>query len=149
MKCPYCSKDNDKVLESRETSDGYAVRRRRQCISCKKRFTSYERIEEKPLWVVKRDGNKEQYNRAKLLSGVLRACHKLPIAMDKIEKMIREVEVTLQHEKGREVKSSQIGEITLRKLQRLNQVAYVRFASVYKQFKDVKEFVKSVKEAEK
>lgn len=146
MKCPFCNKDNDKVLESRITEVGDSVRRRRQCISCKKRFTSYERIEEKPLWVIKRDGTREQYMRGKLLSGVLRACHKLPIPMDKIEKMIKEVEEALQHEEGREVKSSQIGEITLKKLQKLNQIAYVRFASVYKQFKDAKEFIKVVKE---
>ncbi len=146
MKCPFCNKESDKVLESRMTKDGAAIRRRRECLSCKKRFTSYERIEEKPLWVIKKNGQKESYSRAKLLSGVLRACHKLPIPMDKIEKMVSEVEETLQHEKGREVKSSQIGEVTLKKLRKLDQVAYVRFASVYKQFKDVKEFIKVVKE---
>ncbi len=146
MKCPFCNKDNDRVLESRSTESGNSIKRRRQCLSCKKRFTSYERIEEKPLWVIKKNGEKEQYNHDKLLSGVLRACHKLPIAMDKIENIIREVEEELQHEKGREVQSSQIGKITLKKMKKLNQVAYVRFASVYKQFKDVKEFIKVVKE---
>lgn len=146
MKCPFCDKDNDKVLESRTTENAGAVRRRRQCIACKKRFTSYERIEEKPLWVIKKGGAKESYNREKLLRGVLRACHKRPIPMDKIEKMVSEVEEALQHEKGREVKSSQIGEIALKKMRKLDQVAYVRFASVYKQFKDVKEFIKVVKE---
>lgn len=149
MKCPFCSKDNDRVLESRITEDGNSIRRRRQCLSCKRRFTSYERIEEKPLWVLKRSGEKEQYARGKFLSGILRACHKLPIPMDRIEKMVGEVEEALQHEKGREVKSSQIGEIALKKLQKLNQVAYVRFASVYKQFKDAKEFMKVVKEVAK
>lgn len=147
MKCPFCSLESDKVLESRVTEDGTSVRRRRECLSCHKRFTSYERIEEKPLWVIKRDGQKESYSREKLLSGVLRACHKLPISMDKIEKMISLVEETLQHGKGREVKSTQIGEVTLKNLRKLDQVAYVRFASVYKQFKDVKEFIKVVKEA--
>ncbi len=146
MKCPFCQKESDKVLESRITEDGCATRRRRECLSCKKRFTSYERIEEKPLWVIKSSGQKESYNRDKVLSGVLRACHKLPIPMDRIEKMVSEIEETLQHEKGREVKSSQIGEVTLKKLRKLDQVAYVRFASVYKQFKDVKEFIKVVKE---
>ena len=146
MKCPFCEKESDKVLESRTTEDGSAVRRRRECLACKKRFTSYERIEEKPLWVLKKTGQKESYSREKLLSGVLRACHKLPIPMDKIEKMVSEVEETLQHGKGREVDSSQIGEVTLKKLRKLDFVAYVRFASVYKQFKDVKEFIKVVKE---
>jgi len=146
MKCPFCDKESDKVLESRITENGAAVRRRRQCLACKRRFTSYERIEEKPFWVIKSAGHKESYSRNKLLSGVLRACHKRPIPMDKIEKMISEVEETLQHEKGREVKSSKIGEITLTKLSKLDKVAYIRFASVYKQFKNVKEFIKFIKE---
>ncbi|MBI5700295.1 transcriptional repressor NrdR [Candidatus Saganbacteria bacterium] len=149
MRCPFCSKDNDKVLESRIVNNGDSVRRRRQCLSCKRRFTSSERIEEKLPWVVKRDGQREKYSRGKLLSGVLRACHKLPIPMDKIEKMIKEVEEALQHQESREVKSSQIGDITLKKLQNLNQIAYVRFASVYKKFKDASEFIKVVKEVAK
>ncbi|OGC08332.1 transcriptional regulator NrdR [candidate division WOR-1 bacterium RIFOXYD2_FULL_36_8] len=144
MKCPFCDKDNDKVLESRITENGQSIRRRRECLSCKHRFTSYERIEEKPFWVIKRSGHKESYNREKLLSGVLRACHKRPINMDKIEKMVSNVEEELQHEKGREVKSSKIGEITLNRLSKLDQVAYIRFASVYKQFKNVAEFVKFI-----
>ena len=145
MKCPFCEKENDKVLESRITENGQSIRRRRECLSCKRRFTSYERIEEKPLWVIKRNGHKESYNREKLLSGVLRACHKRPINMDRIEKMVSEVEEELQHEKGRIVSSSKIGEITLAKLGSLDQAAYIRFASVYRQFKNVAEFVKFIR----
>ena len=145
MKCPFCEKENDKVLESRITENGQSIRRRRECLSCKRRFTSYERIEEKPLWVIKRNGHKESYNREKLLSGVLRACHKRPINMDRIEKMVSEVEEELQHEKGRIVSSSKIGEITFAKLGSLDQAAYIRFASVYRQFKNVAEFVKFIR----
>ncbi|MCX5750524.1 MAG: transcriptional regulator NrdR [Candidatus Saganbacteria bacterium] len=140
MKCPFCGKKNDRVLESRVAEEGLAVRRRRECVGCKERFTSYERIEEKPLWVIKRDGRKETYSREKLLSGVVRACHKRSVALSAVERLVSEVEKLLHKEKGREVKSSKLGELTLKKLRKLDSVAYVRFASVYHQFKNPEEF---------
>jgi transcriptional repressor NrdR len=145
VKCPFCGKTNDRVLESRVAEEGMAVRRRRECLGCKERFTSYERIEEKPLWVIKRDGRKETYSRDKLLGGVLRACHKRPVPLSAVEKLVSEVEKLLHKEKGREVKSQKLGELTLKKLQKLDPVAYVRFASVYHQFKKPEEFVVGMK----
>jgi transcriptional repressor NrdR len=122
-----------------------AVRRRRECRGCKERFTSYERIEEKPLWVIKRDGRKETYSREKLLGGVVRACHKRPVALSSVEKLVSEVEKLLHKEKGREVRSSKLGELTLKKLKKLDPVAYVRFASVYHRFKKPEEFFAEMK----
>ena len=144
MKCPFCGKNNDRVLESRVAEEELAIRRRRECKSCMERFTSYERIEEKPLWVIKSDKRKELYVRDKLLGGVVRACHKLPVPLVTIERLVSDVERLLHKEKGREVTSSKIGEITLKKLQKLDTVAYVRFASVYRKFKDGSEFVHEI-----
>ena len=144
MKCPVCSKDDDKVIESRAIGEGSAVRRRRECISCKARFTSYERVEEKPLVVIKKDKNRQSYDRKKLLSGITKACEKRPVSGDQIESITDDVEKYLYSQYGREVPTTEIGEIVMDHLQKVDQVAYVRFASVYRQFESIKDFVKAV-----
>jgi len=141
MKCPYCEFDESKVIDSRPTDEGHVIRRRRECSNCKNRFTTYEKIEEIPLIVVKKDGTRESYNRPKLINGLIRACEKRPISIDMIEKMIDEVERTLHNELEREIPSKRIGELIMEKLKLLDEVAYVRFASVYRQFKDLNTFV--------
>ena len=145
MKCPACNKDNDKVLDSRPTEDGLAIRRRRECVECGNRFTSYERVEEKPLLVIKRDGRNEEFNRDKILAGIVRACEKRPVNLDVMERIVDEVEKTVR-KSAREVKTSEIGEFVMETLQKIDQISYVRFASVYRQFKDVTDFVQVVKE---
>ncbi len=140
MKCPYCEFDESKVIDSRPTDEGHVIRRRRECSKCKNRFTTYEKIEEIPLIVVKKDGTRESYNRPKLINGLIRACEKRPISIDMIEKMIDEVERTLHNELEREIPSERIGELIMEKLKLLDEVAYVRFASVYRQFKDLNTF---------
>jgi len=146
MKCPFCQSIEDKVLESRETEEGKAIRRRRECLSCRGRFTSYERIEEKPLLVIKRDGRREQFNREKVRSGILKACEKRPISAERVEGMVDEIEKEIHREAGREVLSSKVGEMVMEKLQAADKVAYVRFASVYRKFEDPSEFIKHIKE---
>lgn len=145
MKCPYCQKSSDRVVDSRSSQNGRAIRRRRECLKCKKRFTTYEYIEKTPLMVIKKDGRREPFDRNKLLSGVVKACEKRPISMDRLEKLVDFVEHTLERDFNREVKSKAIGELVMRKLHDLDQVAYVRFASVYRQFKDVNQFMKELK----
>jgi len=145
MKCPACGKDDDKVLESRSIDDGSAVRRRRECVECKARFTSYERVEEKPLVVIKKDNTRQPYSREKLTGGIRKACEKRPVSSDDIELIADDVEKFLYSEYGREVPTSQVGEIVMDKLQKIDQVAYVRFASVYRQFEKIADFVKEVK----
>lgn len=146
MKCPACSKDNDKVLESRTIGEGSAVRRRRECLECKARFTSYERVEERPLIVIKKDLNRQPYSRDKLISGIRKACEKRPVSTDDIELICDDVEKYLYSEYGREVPTAKIGEIAMNKLQSLDKIAYIRFASVYRQFEKVSDFVKEIKE---
>ncbi len=146
MKCPYCGRDNDKVIESRTSSDSTSIRRRRECLSCGGRFTSYERIERGVLMVIKRDGRREEYNREKVLNGILKACEKRPVSMDTIDALIDDIEKILYAEGSKEIKTERIGELIMERLHKIDQVAYVRFASVYRQFKDVSEFVKEVKE---
>jgi transcriptional repressor NrdR len=146
MKCPFCENIEDKVLESREVEDGSTVRRRRECLSCRGRFTSYERIEARPLLVIKRDGRREQFNRGKVVKGILHACEKRPVSIEIIESIVDEVEREMHREAGREVLSSKIGELVMTKLQEADKVAYIRFASVYRKFEDVSEFLKEVKE---
>ncbi|MCM8756725.1 MAG: transcriptional regulator NrdR [Candidatus Omnitrophica bacterium] len=146
MKCPYCNYNQDKVIDSRETMDGTSVRRRRECINCGKRYTTYEYIEKIPLMVIKKDGRREPFNRSKILSGLLKACEKRPISIDKLESLVSEVEMALQKKFDREVESRYIGELVIDKLSKLDDVAYVRFASVYRQFKDVSQFVKESRE---
>ena len=141
MKCPYCEFDESKVIASRPTDEGHVIRRRRECTECKNRFTTYEKIEEIPLIVVKKDGTRESYNRPKLINGLIRACEKRPVSIDMIEKMIDEVERTLHNDLEREIPSKRIGELIMEKLKAMDEVAYVRFASVYRQFKDLNTFV--------
>jgi transcriptional repressor NrdR len=146
MKCPFCESVEDKVLESREAEEGKSVRRRRECLACRGRFTSYERIEERPLFVIKRDGRREQFSRDKIVKGILHACEKRPVSIEGIESIVDEIERELHREAGREVLSSKIGELVMEKLQQADKVAYVRFASVYRKFEHISEFLKEVKE---
>ena len=145
MKCPFCENMEDKVLESREIDEGRAIRRRRECGTCRGRFTSYERVEEKPLMVIKRDGRREQFSRDKLAGGILRACEKRPLSMETIENLVDEIEKQIHRQAGREVMSSRIGELVMERLQAVDKIAYVRFASVYRKFEDPAEFIREVK----
>ncbi|MDD4179005.1 MAG: transcriptional regulator NrdR [Candidatus Margulisbacteria bacterium] len=145
MKCPFCSATEDKVLESREVEDGNTIRRRRECLSCRGRFTSYEKIEERPLLVIKRDGRREQFSREKVVKGITHACEKRPVSIETIEDIVDEVEREMHREGGREVLSSKVGELVMEKLQAIDKVAYIRFASVYRKFEHVSEFLKEVK----
>ena len=145
MKCPYCSSDNTRVIDSRPADDNCAIRRRRQCDECSRRFTTYEKVETIPLIVVKKDNNREQYDRSKIQAGILRACHKRPVPLEDIDKLIDEVEAEVFNGEEKEIKSSVIGEAVMDKLKDLDAVAYVRFASVYREFKDVNTFVNELK----
>ena len=141
MKCPYCSSDNTRVIDSRPADDNYSIRRRRLCDDCGKRFTTYEKVETIPLIVIKKDNNREQYDRAKIEAGILRACHKRPVSADRISQLVDTLEVDIFNREEKEVSSSEIGEIVMNRLQELDPVAYVRFASVYREFKDVNTFM--------
>ncbi|HOB07850.1 MAG: transcriptional regulator NrdR [Limnochordia bacterium] len=141
MRCPFCFHKESKVLDSRATEEGASIRRRRECTKCSRRFTTYERLDEVPFMVVKKDGRREPFNRNKILNGVLRACEKRPISLDAIEAMIDEIERDVRNKTDREISSEQIGEIVMERLKRLDEVAYVRFASVYRQFKDINSFM--------
>ena len=145
MKCPFCSSDNTRVIDSRPADDNTSIRRRRLCDDCGKRFTTYEKVESIPLIIVKKDDTREPYDRSKIEAGVLRACHKRPISIDRINKLIDEVETDIFNMEEREIKSSVIGEIVMRKMKNLEPVAYVRFASVYREFKDVETFMDELK----
>ena len=145
MKCPFCGYLEDRVVDSRESGEATSVRRRRECLKCNRRFTTYEKIEEVLLKVVKRDHTREDYNRGKLLGGILKACEKRPIGMDQIEVVVDEIEREIEKGNEREVESKEIGEIVMRRLHKIDEVAYVRFASVYRQFKDVNEFMDVIK----
>jgi transcriptional repressor NrdR len=141
MKCPFCRDDNDRVIDSRASQDGFAIRRRRECLSCKRRYTTYERLEEMTLKVVKKDGVREVFDREKIRQGLARACWKRPISDEQIEGVVLEVENAIYAQFDTEVESRDIGEMVMQQLGRLDQVAYVRFASVYRDFKDVDDFV--------
>lgn len=141
MKCPFCGYTESKVIDSRPTDESERIRRRRECMSCGKRFTTYEVIENVPIIVVKKDKSREQFNREKLFNGMLRACEKRPVALDTIEKAVSDIEAELQNSLDREVTSVHIGELTMEKLKNIDEVAYVRFASVYRQFKDINTFM--------
>ncbi len=145
MKCPYCNQDNTRVVDSRPVDDNTAIRRRRMCDECGKRFTTYEKIETIPLIVIKKDQNREQYDRAKIEAGVLRACHKRPVSAEQIHDLVDAVETQIFDMEAREIPSSVIGEIVMDKLKDLEAVAYVRFASVYREFKDVNTFMDELK----
>ena len=141
MKCPFCSEIESKVVDSRPTDEGERIRRRRECLACAKRFTTYEIIETLPIIVIKKDKSRETFDRVKLLNGVLRACDKLPVSINTLEAMIDDIEPTSQNSLDREVTSEKIGELVMDKLKDINEVAYVRFASVYRRFKDVTTFM--------
>ncbi len=141
MKCPFCGYEESKVIDSRPTDEGERIRRRRECISCAKRFTTYEIIESVPVIVVKKDKSREVFDRSKLFNGMLRACEKRPVSLDTIERSVSEIEAVLQNSLDREVTSVYIGELAMDKLKDIDEVAYVRFASVYRQFKDINTFM--------
>jgi transcriptional repressor NrdR len=145
MKCPFCGQIEEKVVDSREARDGAVVRRRRECLGCGRRFTTYERIEEIQFMVVKKDGRRELFDRNKILSGLVKATQKRPVGVAELEKIADEVETRLSEKPDREISSGEIGELIIKHLYELDEVAYVRFASVYRQFKDVNEFVEEVK----
>lgn len=146
MKCPFCGHTEDKVIDSRSSNEDKSVRRRRECEKCKKRFTTYEYIEEVPLMVIKKDGRREAFDRNKIISGILKACEKRPVGMEKVEAIVDKVEKELQKNFDKEVKAGVIGECVMENLHKLDEVAYVRFASVYRQFKDINHFMKELKD---
>lgn len=145
MRCPFCAHIEDKVVDSRESKDGDSIRRRRECLSCGRRFTSYERIDEVPYMVVKKGGRREIFDRNKILSGLLRACEKRPISVAQLEGIVDEVEKAVQDSTDRELATAEIGKIIMKRLKALDKVAYVRFASVYLEFEDVGEFMSELK----
>lgn len=144
MKCPFCGYEESKVIDSRPTDEGQRIRRRRECLKCGKRFTTYEIIESLPIIVIKKDKSREAFDRDKLMTGLLRACEKRPISIDTLDTLIDEIETTLQNSLDREVSSEKIGELVMEKLKKIDEVAYVRFASVYRQFKDINTFMKEL-----
>ena len=141
MRCPFCANPESKVIDSRPADEGASIRRRRECLACHKRFTSYEMMESLPLMVVKKDGSRQSFDRNKVLSGLIRACEKRPVSFDTLENIVNEVEQSLQNELKQEISSAEIGELVMDKLKKVDQVAYVRFASVYRQFKDIDTFM--------
>ena len=146
MKCPFCGHLEDKVVDSRESREGDVIRRRRECINCTRRFTSYERIDEIPYMVIKKDGSRERFDRQKVLNGLLKACEKRPVSIGQLESIVNEIESYVQEASERERATSEIGEMLMERLRKLDKVAYVRFASVYLDFKDIKEFMSELRE---
>ena len=145
MKCPYCSSENTRVIDSRPVDDNCSIRRRRLCDECGKRFTTYEKVETIPLIVIKKDNNREQYDRSKIEAGILRACHKRPVSAAQIDRLVDEIETEIFNREEKEVSSSDIGEIVMDRLRGLEAVAYVRVASVYREFKDINTFMNELK----
>ncbi len=145
MKCPFCGTEDTKVTDSRDSSEAFEIRRRRECEKCGKRFTTYERIESHPLVVIKKDGRREEFSREKLMSGIIKSCQKRDVSMEKMEEAGREIENSLREEDTSEIPSGRIGELVSRKLRKLDKVAYIRFASIYKDFEDVADFEKEIK----
>lgn len=141
MKCPYCGYQESKVIDSRHSEDSTSIRRRRECLSCQKRFTTYETVESLPIVVVKKDGSRQSFDRNKLLNGMVRACEKRPVSLPALDAVVTEIEQILQNSLEREVRTSHIGELVMERLKPLDEVAYVRFASVYRQFKDINSFM--------
>ena len=144
MKCPFCGHENTRVIDSRPAEDNSSIRRRRQCESCGKRFTTYEKLETMPLMVIKKDNSRESYDRSKLEAGIIHSCHKRPISIQQIKGLIDEIENEIFNKEEKEVPSFVIGELVMKKLQDLDEVAYVRFASVYREFKDVNTFMEEI-----
>ena len=145
MKCPFCGHPEDKVVDSRESKEGQAIRRRRECLSCERRYTTYERLDEIPYMIVKKDNRREKFDRQKILAGLLRACEKRPVSMNQLEAIVNEAEGFFAESTDRERPSSEIGQLVMNRLRELDKVAYVRFASVYLDFKDIKEFMDELK----
>lgn len=144
MQCPYCKNTESRVLESRSTEGRQSIRRRRECLNCKHRFTTYERIEFVPITVIKKDGSRESFDRSKLIRGIIRACEKTSVSYQRVESLVDEIEVQLQQNFEREFTSNEIGELVLKHLQQENEVAYIRFASVYRKFEGIKDFVETL-----
>jgi len=145
MKCPYCGFEESKVIDSRPTDEGEKIRRRRECLNCTKRFTTYEQIESLPIMVIKKDKTREEFDREKLLNGLLRACQKRPVSVQQLENIVNEIEAQISNSLDREVTSQYIGELVMARLKDIDEVAYVRFASVYRQFKDINTFMEELK----
>jgi transcriptional repressor NrdR len=146
MKCPFCGHLGDKVVDSRESKEGEVIRRRRECLDCGRRFTSYERIDEIPYMVIKKDGTRERFERQKLIAGLLKACEKRPVSVAAVEGIADRVEATVQDRPEKEMSTGEVGELVMEELMRLDKVAYVRFASVYRQFRDIGEFMTELKD---
>ena len=146
MKCPFCGHMEDKVIDSRPAEDGSAIRRRRECLSCSSRFTTYEKVELLPLLVIKKDGTREAYSQEKLLGGLMKACEKRPVSTEQLEQIVTYVENQIQNTAKREISTNDIGEMVMLKLKEIDEVAYVRFASVYRQFKDVNSFMEELQD---
>ena len=145
MKCPYCNHPDTRVIDSRPAEDGSAIRRRRSCDECGKRFTTYEKVETIPLIIIKKDNNREQYNRSTIERGIIRACYKRPVSAEAIQKTVERIEIKIFNLEAKEVSSTDVGEIVMDELKELDEVAYVRFASVYREFKDVNTFMDEIK----
>ena len=145
MKCPYCNHPDTRVIDSRPAEDGSAIRRRRSCDECGKRFTTYEKVETIPLIIIKKDNNREQYNRSKIERGIIRACYKRPVSAEAIQKTVERIEIKIFNLEAKEASSTDVGEIVMDELKELDEVAYVRFASVYREFKDVNTFMDEIK----
>ena len=145
MKCPYCGDQDSKVIDSRHSEDGASIRRRRECLACQKRFTTYETVESLPIIVVKKDGSRQSFDRTKILNGMVRACEKRPVSLEEIDRMTDEIEADILNSLEREVTSYRIGELAMEKLKQIDEVAYVRFASVYRQFADINTFMNELK----
>ncbi len=145
MKCPFCADTENKVIDSRLSKEGYVIRRRRECLACSRRFTTYERIEEIPLMIIKKDGRREEFNRDKIRTGITKACEKRNVSMNSIEDFLDELEQELRETGKKEISSAVVGERVINRLHDLDEIAYVRFASVYREFKDVNDFVKELK----
>ncbi len=144
MKCPFCEYTESKVIDSRPVDDGASIRRRRECLKCEKRFTTYEQIESVPLIVIKKDGKREVFNRQKLINGILRACEKTQVSYSQVETLVNEIESGMHNRLDKEIPSTQIGELVMNKLKEIDDIAYVRFASVYREFKDVNTFLEEL-----
>ena len=144
MKCPFCAYLESKVVDSRPADEGASIRRRRECLACHKRFTTYETMESLPLMVVKKDGSRQSFDRNKVMNGLIRACEKRPVSFSTMEEIVNEIEQTLQNEMEREVSSAEIGELVMERLKKVDEVSYVRFASVYRQFKDINTFMREL-----
>ena len=144
MRCPFCNTEDSKVIDSRPTDEGARIRRRRECLACAKRFTTYEIIESLPIIVIKKDKSRETFDRDKLMNGILRACEKRPVSINTLDNMIDEIETTIQNSLDREVTSDKIGELVMEKLKAIDEVAYIRFASVYRKFQDISTFMEEL-----